>query len=303
MRHELDWNVAIYCLNEEKRLRGCLESVLAALGECNALVTVILNGSRDGSADIARSFAAAGRPVELFRIAAGDKANAINQFNYRLRSPARAYGGVDGYVHVARGSFRAMEERLASDPAAVAVTGVCRNGRTMCLATQATLTVGGQLHGQLHSFRRDFIDRMVASGIKLPVGIYWGDGLLGSMAAHDLDAIGKPWENRRISGVAAATYDIPPLSVLRPRDLRQQLRRKIRQQRGRIQNAAIKELIYKFGYQGLPDDAEVMVADYLAANGPPRVGWPDRLFQRLALQEARQSRNPADLVPHGVALQ
>lgn len=170
----------------------------------------------------------------------------------------------------------------------------------MRLATEATLTVGGQLHGQLHSFRRDFIDRMVASDIKLPLGVYWGDGLLGSMAAHDLDALGKPWENRRVAGVAAATYDIPPSSFSKLRDLRQQFRRKIRQQRGRIQNAAIKDLIYREGYKGLPDDAEVMVADYLAMHGLPKVAWPDRLFQRLALQQARQSPKPADLVPHAV---
>ena len=302
MQNELDWNIAVYCLNEEKRLRGCLDSVLAALGGCKALVTVILNGCRDGSAEIVKSFAAAGYPVELFRIAAGDKANAINQFNYHLRSPARAYGGVDGYVHVAPTSFRAMGERLAADADAMAATGVCTNGRTMRLATSATLTVGGQLHGQLHSFRRDFIDRMVAGGIKLPLGIYSGDGLLGSMAAHDLDAVGKLWENRRIAGVAAATYEIPPLSVLRFHDLRRQFRRRIRQQRGRIQNAAVKDLIYRVGYQGLPDDAAVMMTDYLAAHDPPMVAWPDRLFQRLALREARQPPEPADLEPHAVAL-
>lgn len=302
MQNELDWNVAVYCLNEDKRLRSCLESVLTALDGRSALVTVILNGSRDGSAEIAKSFATAGHPVQLFRITAGDKANAINQFNYHLRSPARIYGGVDGYAHVAPASFRAMEERLAVDPNAVAATGVCMNGRTMRLATEATLTVGGQLHGQLHSLRRDFIDRMVAGGIKLPVGTYWGDGLLGSMAAHNLDALGKPWDNRRIAGVAAATYEIPPLSVFKFRDLKQQFRRKVRQQRGRIQNAAIKEIIYRVGYGGLPDDADVMVSDYLAAHGPPAVAWPDRLFQRLALQDTRRPPNPADFIPHAVAL-
>ena len=303
MKNELDWNIAVYCLNEEKRLRGCLDSVLAAIGGCNALVTVILNGSQDGSAEIAKSFVAAGHPIELFRITAGDKANAINQFNYHLRSPARAYGGVDGYVQVAPTSFRAMGERLATDPDAMAATGICTNGRTMRLATKATLTVGGQLHGQLHSFRRDFIDRMVASGIKLPLGIYWGDGLLGSMAAHDLDALGKPWESRRIAGVAAATYEIPTLSVLRPRDLRQQFRRRIRQQRGRIQNAAIKDLIYRLGYKGLPEDADMMVLDYLASHRPPKAGWPDRWFQRIALDQARHPSTPADLLPHAVTLQ
>ena len=242
MSYELDWNIAVYCQNEEKRLQGCLERVVAALTGRRALITVILNGSRDRSLDIARAVAMAEAPIEIFQIGSGDKSNAINQFIYALRSPARLYGAVDGYAYIASASFRAMEERLEADPHAVAVTGICSNGRTMNLATQNTLTVGGQLHGQLHAFRSDFYDRMVARHIKLPVGTYWGDGLLGSMAAHDLDALSQPWENSRIAGVAAATYEIPMLSPFRFDDVRRQLRRKVRQMRGQIQNAAISEL-------------------------------------------------------------
>ena len=302
MPDELDWNVAVYCLNEEKRLQGCLDSVIAALAGCRALVTVVLNGSRDRSKDIACASAAAGNPVEVYQIAASDKANAINQFVYRLRSPARYYGAVDGYTRITPASFRALAARLAEDSRAVAATGVCTNGRTMKLATEETLTVGGRLHGQLHAFRREFLDRMVARGIKLPVGVYWGDGLLGSMAAHDLDAMGQPWDNKRVAGVAEATYEIPQLSPFKPDEVRRHLRRKVRQMRGRIQNAAIKDLIYRRGYEGLPDDADDMIASYLAAHGPPKVGWPDRGFQMLALRQSRAAPkpDPASLLAHRV---
>ena len=243
MSYELDWNVAVYCQNEEKRLRGCLERVIAALAGRRALITVILNGSRDRSLDIAREIAMPGGPIEIFQIKSGDKSNANNQFIYALRSPAHAYGAVDGYAYITPASFRAMEERLAVVACAVAVTGICANGRTMNLATHNTLTVGGQLH----AFRPDFFDRMVARRIKLPIGTYWGDGLLGSMAAHNLDALSEPWNNSRIAGVAGATYEIPMLSPLKFDDLRRQIRRKIRQMRGQIQNAANSELIYRVG--------------------------------------------------------
>ncbi|HTQ33604.1 MAG TPA: glycosyltransferase, partial [Stellaceae bacterium] len=153
MTDELDWNVAIYCFNEEKRLKGCLDSVIAALTGRRALITVVLNGSQDRSLDIAREAALAGGPIEIFQIAAADKSNAINQFIYTLRSPASAYGAVDGYAYIAATSFRAMEERLEADSHAMAVTGVCTNGRTMKLAAERTLKIGGQLHGQLHAFR------------------------------------------------------------------------------------------------------------------------------------------------------
>ena len=62
MSYELDWNVAVYCQNEEKRLQGCLERVIAALTGRRALITVILNGSsgsqpRDRAARRARRWA------------------------------------------------------------------------------------------------------------------------------------------------------------------------------------------------------------------------------------------------------
>jgi hypothetical protein len=303
MTDELDWNVAIYCLNEERRLRGCLDGVIAALTGRRALITVILNGSRDRSLAIAQEAARAGGAIEIFEIAAGDKSNAINQFIHTLRSPARAYGAVDAYAYIAPTSFRAMEDRLEADPSAIAVTGICTNGRTMRRVAESTLAIGGQLHGQLHAFRRSFFDRMVERGIRLPLGTYRGDGLLGSMAAHNLDAISQPWDNRRIAGVAAATYEIPALSLFRPNDVLRQFRRKVRQMRGGIENAAIKELIYRVGYEGLPEDADEMIGSYLAAHGPPKVGWPDRAFQMLAIrQQTRTRRETASFLPHRVGL-
>ena len=139
---------------------------------------------------------------------------------------------------------------------AMASTGVCLNGRTMRLATRRTLEEGGVLHGQLHALRPDFLDRMVARGIRLPIGMYWGDGLMGSMAAHNLDAMGAPWDNRRIVGVAEAGYEIPQLSVRSPGDIRRQLRRKSRQMRGKLQNLALRDVIYRLGYEGLPANAD-----------------------------------------------
>lgn len=300
----LDWNVAVYCVNEAARLQGCLNSILEALAERQALVTVILNGSRDGSLDIARAAARAGKPVEVFQIAAADKSNAINQFYHELRSPARAYAGVDGYVFIGPNSFTAMEQRLAANPHALAVTGVAANGRTMRLATEATLTEGGRLHGQLHALRPAFLDRMVARGIRLPVGLYRGDGLLGSMAAHDLDPMANLWDNARVPGVADATYAIQTLSPFKPRDLQRQFRRKIRQMRGAIENAAIKSIIYQNGYEKLSGNADDMIQDYLAEHNAPRVSAMDRVFQKLAIKQAAQAVRPTPeaLVPHRVKM-
>ena len=182
MTDVLDWNVAVYCVNQGARLQGCLDSVTAALAGRRALITVILNGSCDTSLDVVRAAARSGQPIEAFQIAAADKSNAINQFNYALRSPARAYAGVDGYAYVGPASFEAMRHRLDADPHLMAIATVATTGRTMQRTAAAALRTGGQLTGQLHAMRPDFLDRMVARRVRLPVGLYRGDGLLNSMA-------------------------------------------------------------------------------------------------------------------------
>jgi hypothetical protein len=159
-------------------------------------------------------------------------------------------------------------------------------------ATEQTLSVGGQLHGQLHGLRPEFLDRMVERGIRLPVGLYRGDGLLASMLAHALDAIGSPWDNARIPGVAEATYEIPVLSPFRMQDVRRQFHRKIRQMRGRIEAEAVKTLIYTGNYEALPANADDMIQTYLSAHPPPRASPPDRAFQILAMRASARASRP-----------
>ncbi len=288
-----DWNVAVFCRNEAPYIADCLRCLAQAIAGHNAMVTLIVNGSTDDSANLAREAAQRhGLTASVYGIAHGDKANAINQFIYNIRESARLYFFVDGYTRVSATAFRAMDACLTQRPHVVAATGVAANGRTMRLATPATLASGGRLHGQLHGLRCDFLDRMVGRGIRVPIGLYYGDGLVGSMAMHDLDSLNIEWDTTRIAGLADASYEIPTLSLFRLRDLRRQFNRKIRQMRGRLENAAIREIIYKSGYEGLPEYSDDMIQAFLAEHDDPRVSLPDRPFMALAKRQISRSTKP-----------
>ena len=288
-----DWNIAVFCRNEAAYIGACIGNIAKAVAGHRAMVTVVVNGSSDESANLAHEAARIhGIDCVVYGIAFGDKANAINQFMYRIRADARLYFFVDGYTRVSATAFCAMDACLTDRPDVVAATGVAANGRTMRLATPATLASGGRLHGQLHGLRRDFIDRLVGRGIRLPIGLYYGDGLVGSMAMHDLDPLAIEWNTHRIAGLADATYEIPTLSLFRPRDLRRQFNRKIRQMRGRLENAAIRDIIYKSGYEGLPEYSDDMIEAFLAEHGDPRVPWADRPFMALAKRQIHGSARP-----------
>lgn len=304
MQDLLDWNVAVYCLNEADRLQGCLASIVGAMGKRRYVITVIFNGTTDGGPDIARAFAKSGASVEIWRIGTPDKANAINRFLHELRRPARLYAAIDGYVWIGSDAFGAMETRLAETPHAHVMSGSAITGRSMIRFTAETLAEGGRLHGQFHALRPEFVEGIVARGIKLPIGVYFGDGLLNSMAAHSLNAMGTPWDKSRSQGAAGATYQLPTLSPFRLNDLRRFFRRKVRQQRGRIQSEAIKEVIYRGGYEALPEDSHVMELDYLSRHALPATRLLDRPFQRLALRQiqAQAARVNADFSPRRVSV-
>ena len=299
-----DWQVGVFGRNEASRIGQCVASIARAARGQRVLATVLLNGTTDDSAAAALHAAeACALPVDIYRIGHADKSNAINRFFHDLRAPAAAICCVDAYVVIGPDSLSGLARALAAHRGAQIATGVAMNGRSMSLATEKTLTVGGVAHGQLYAPRREFIDRLTARGLRLPLGLYRGDGLLGSMAAHDLDPLAHPWENRRVIGVREATYEIASLSPFRAQDVRRHLRRSVNHMRGRLETAAIREIIYAHGYAALPEHADDMIRAFLAAHGPPATPLRHRPFMAAALRRVRRARPPGPdgLIPVLVA--
>lgn len=292
-RAPCDISVAVFCQNEAARIGACLASIAAAGQGFRLGVTVIANGSTDPSVLRAREAVEALRlQARIYAIPYGDKSNAINLSFYELRQPARLHVFVDAYAVIAPDSFKGFLTVLSNHKDAVAATGVAGNGRTMKAATAETLKNGGRLHGQLHAFRPAFLDRLTHAGLRLPIGLYRGDGLLGSMACHDLAPAENAWDSHRIKGAVEAVYEIPRLSPLRPRDVMRQWRRKLRQMRGMLENAALQRIIYAKGFEALPEFADEMIRDWLAAGYRAEVSVADRPFMALALRRIARSVRP-----------
>jgi hypothetical protein len=75
--------------------------------------------------------------------------------------------------------------------------------------------------------------------------------------------------------------------------------------RGKLQNQAMKEVIYRHGFAALPANADDLVRNYISAHGMPAVSFIDRPFMALALRQIRMAREfePAGLVPRRITLQ
>lgn len=294
------WSVAIFARNEAAALGDCLHHLAAAARYQDVVATVLLNGTRDGSHAALRDVLdGLDLRARVYEIPYADKANAINQFIHRVRPEAETYFFLDGYVSMAEPALGEMAATLAAAPQAHAVASLPTQGRSAAAMRQAIITrkaIAGGLFGLTGAFVRD----LAASGLRLPVGYYRGDGLLGSFAVHDLDCLARPWNLERVVVAERAEWATPPRSLWRWRDLQRHLHRKVRQGRGRLEDAAVTDLIYREGFRALPPDADRLILDWIAGDPAARTpGWRRDPFAALALRRIRTARPvaPADLEP------
>ena len=253
----------------------------------------MLNGNADNSADVLRAFACDARvEIDVQQIAFGDKSNAWNQFIHVIRPEAKTYFFVDAYAVPAPGALAALDRALQEAPGANAAAAVPSSGRTAA-ATRANMMRTPSLHGSLFALRGRFVRRIAASGLRLPVGLYRGDGLIGSLVVNDLDGRTFAWNLERITVAPDATWTVTPVSALqRPRQIWSRLQR---QARGLMEDQAIKERTYHIGFEQLPRYADAMIAAWVASDPATRRPTLRRNpFGWLAARKLQPHSEPGD---------
>jgi hypothetical protein len=292
----LDFDIAVFAVNEAATIGACLQSIDRACAGRDAHISVLLNGTTDHSVEVLKALRLSHAAMTVYRFPVADKANAINHYLYELRRNARVHIGIDAYTTIGEGSFRAIADAFDADQHALIASALPVSGRSATVVAANTMK-GGLINGQCYGLRPHFVDRLVEAGYRLPLQLYRGDPLLGSMAAHDLDALNKPWDNTRLIGVKGASFALTPLSIFKWRDIRRQYNREIRQARGRMENAAIKSIIYNDGYGALPENANNMIKDWLKTNQPSIRSIREKYFTSLAVRQISISKNIQAVMP------
>lgn len=285
------WSVAVVGRNEAARIGACLRAIAAAQrGDASLHVTVLLNGTTDASPDLAaEALREEGLTGAVYVVPHGDKSHALNLFLHELRPPADVYFCIDAYAGIWPDALLHLARRLEARPDALAAAAVPSSGRSATTLRNLMLERSG-LHGSLFALRGAVVERLAAAGLRLPIGLYRGDGLLGAFLMHDLDAQRHGWENWRIAVEPAASWTTPQWQPWRWRDLRRHLRRLVQQGRGRLETAALRGTIQESGFATLPAHADALLRRWIAADPATRRPslWRDP-FAWLALRRLDQS--------------
>ena len=277
--------LTVLARNEERRIGRCLASLPA--DRPDLAVRVVVNGSTDRTAAVAR--AAAGPGITVHEWAAGGKALSWNRVVHELLdAPAAAHLFADGDAQIAADSVDALAGALAGHPAVNAAAALPLNGRRAERYRREMLASHG-LFGDLYALSGPFVHRLRAAAIRLPDDLVGDDGLIAALAKTDGQDESR-WDEARVLPVPAAGFRCEPVSALRPRSLLVQHRRMVSYSVRHFQNRIVSAIMRSDGPTALPRRLASLYADWLPGFGP-RSAPALRLYDRLALARmARQAR-------------
>lgn len=275
--------IAVFAHNEAGRIAMCIESL--PLGQAGIAIHVIVNGSSDASAAIARSYADAHPNLHVHDWPERGKARSWNRFVFEVLDDfAPVHVFVDGDAQVLPGSIAALVETLTRDRQAQAASALPMNGRLGRVYRRAMALEHG-LFGDLYALRGAFLARMKETGTRLPEDLVGDDGLLAALAKCDLGKE-ESWDDARVAVCAEAGFLCEPVRLARPASWLMQIRRMGSYSRRHFQNLMISTIMERHGPAGLPSNLASIYSRHLPAMRPryhPALWW----FDRQALQRMR----------------
>jgi hypothetical protein len=271
--HPAPWSVAIFTARESiGTLTCCVKAAVAACAGREATVEILVNGNRalaDEAAQLLASIAAPpGVAVRVWFIALGDKAHTWNEYVYRISKEGCLAFFVDGYAEVRPDAFRLIEEALAVNGEALAVSAVPSSGRTAAALRAHMLREGG-IHGNLYALRAAAMQDLRKAEFRLPLGLYRTDPMMGAVLMYRFDPATYKWDAKAIHVHPDATWDVHQGPVWTFSNMMVLWRRKLRQAQGDLENRAVREhlSIQKRPPRELPNTTRELVGNWIASRG------------------------------------
>lgn len=272
--------IAVLAHNEERRIETCLDSL--PLGRADCAIHVIVNGSSDRTADLARAIAAKTDNLTVHDWPEGGKARSWNRFVFdTLAGFSDCHVFVDGDAELAPGSIDALARTLAENGLANAASGLPLNGRAH-EKYRADIIAERGLFGDLYAVSGDFLARMKAAGIRMPDDLINDDGLICALAKTDLGHE-SDWDDKRVEPCPDAGFFCEEVRLASPHTMRVQYKRMINYSVRHFQNAIMRSIMRGPGPAGMPRYLKDHYPEMLGGFSPRRslMWW---WFDRQALK-------------------
>jgi hypothetical protein len=242
------WSIVLFSSRESSdTLSKSIEAALGASRNAPTVLDVVVNGNRsaaDGIAQLLDSLTAGdqgeAKLVRTWYLDVADKAHAWNTYVHAIWPGSDVAFFLDGYVRVRPDSLSLLAEGLQTSPRMLAASGVPTVGRTATRVKNDMLREGA-IHGNMYALRQDVLRQLRLRGIRLPIGLYGYDALIGAFICFGLDPVGNQWDCGRILVHAQATWTNTPLAWWKPSAIVKHGKRMMRQARRTLVNRAVHE--------------------------------------------------------------
>ena len=239
-----NWSLAIFAARETPRV--LMRSIAAVLKAAPAGLTidVLANGNPTLANALKKALSQRlTRPDEvtlrLWHIPHGDKVNAWNQYCHQIWQGQALTFFVDGYARPLPDSLHLLGDAVMGSALAQGGSGVPTVGHSAPVLRANVLKNGG-IHGNLCCIKGSFMARIKQRGIRLPVGLYRTDSMMGAMMTYDGPAT-HDWNDARLLVHSDATWDMDDLVWWRPSSTFIYWSRRLRQARGDLEMEAFKD--------------------------------------------------------------
>jgi len=301
------WGVVLFAAREAPGvlIRSIEAARVAAVGRTT--IDVMVNGNASLVTSVVALLQSPGVPqvngcLRMWSIPHGDKANAWNQYLHHIWRGEEIAFFVDGYVQLQPDALGLLGKAVLDGPGVLGGSGVPTQGRS-AKALRANMLVNGGFHGNLCCIQGDVIQRLKDRGIKLPVGLYRTDSLMGAFLAYNLDPGTDPWADERIAVHPDASWRVDAQPVWHVSALRSHWKRMLRQARGVLELAAFREhaAVRRLPPERLPDTASAMVSAWVRdcpQDARQALGWhPLRWWALRQLRRESAGLGAANVTP------
>ena len=279
-------SVCIFAHNEERLLPECIGALDRAAPDVPYTVHILVNGCTDHTGEVAISLAAADSRLTVHTLPVADKANAWNDYVYRLAPQSDAHIFIDGDVKPSENAIRALAETLAEHPHAYAAAALPATGRSRRQWT-TQLYLDRHLSGNLYALSGKALQAFRNRNLHLPFGAKGEDGLIAYLLLTDLQGGENDSHDERITVSDGATFEFQSLR-LNALDLQVYHRRLLRYSERHFQKQTLYPLLKKAGVQALPESIYEIYTPEAFAAFKPRAHPLYYFYDRVTLKRLRQ---------------
>ena len=243
------WALVIFACRETLlTLRKTLHAAVISARDCTSM-HVLVNGNAGLAKTLAAELAeqcASEKPhlkspnIHVWSIPLGDKANAWNQYIHRIWDGEEIAFFIDGYVRLNADAIELLGNATAANTRALGGSGVPTMGESSTML-RINLIVNTGFHGNFCCIKAGPIEQMREAGIRLPVGLYRTDSLMGALLCYALYPADHAWEDHRIYVHPNASWQMDIAKWWHPKDAMGFIKRRWRQARGDLEKAAIAD--------------------------------------------------------------